>query len=262
MLDFLPDYRNIVAAAHNRAAPRLPLYEHIIAPVKMEEITGRPFASLLDGDESDQREFFRHYCDFFKNMGYDTVSFECCACNVVAQGEALSGHLKGAITDRKSFEAYPFDTLAKRYWESAERDRPSERPSLSVAENGQTNVEVTLDKAPPVGQNVNVVLTFVAGSDPDISITSSTSLWFSSNNYDTPQTVQLHAAKDADSLDGELELNSGHARPRTAAGAGCVCVAAKRFDCGARGFVQVGRGGHAASRRGGGGETERAIGLR
>ena len=120
MSDFLPDYRNIVAAARNRAAPRLPLYEHIIAPVKMEEITGQRFAGLLEGDASDQREFFRHYCAFFKNMGYDTVSFECCACNVVAQGEALSGHTPGAITDRKSFETYPFDTLAKRYWEKHE----------------------------------------------------------------------------------------------------------------------------------------------
>jgi uroporphyrinogen decarboxylase len=116
MREFMPDYRNIVLAATNRAAPRLPLYEHIIAPVKMEEITGRKFVDLLKGGEADQREYFHQYCGFFREMGYDTVSFECCVCDVIAGGETMAGSRPGAITNREDFERYPFAELPARYW--------------------------------------------------------------------------------------------------------------------------------------------------
>jgi len=50
---FRPDYRNIVDAARNVKAVRLPLYEHIIAPEIMEMILNHEFAGLPGGNEAD-----------------------------------------------------------------------------------------------------------------------------------------------------------------------------------------------------------------
>jgi uroporphyrinogen decarboxylase len=116
MKEHTPNYHHIVDAAFNRTPQRLPVYEHIIAPEKMEEILGRKFVALYQGDADDQREFFREFNGFFKRMGYDTVSFEGCVVDVVAQGQALSGHTPGAISTREDFEKYPFDELPGRYW--------------------------------------------------------------------------------------------------------------------------------------------------
>ena len=77
-MSFTPDYQNLLLAARNQPSPRLPLYEHIISPVVMERITNQSFAALLEGDYEDKKEYFRHYCAFFRDMGYDTVSFEQC----------------------------------------------------------------------------------------------------------------------------------------------------------------------------------------
>lgn len=75
---FEPDYRNIVNCAWNKEAERLPLYEHNVAPDKIGEITGVDMLSLFEGDEKDIHEFFRVYCNFFKEHGYDVVTFESC----------------------------------------------------------------------------------------------------------------------------------------------------------------------------------------
>ncbi|MDD6034234.1 MAG: hypothetical protein PUC47_12305, partial [Oscillospiraceae bacterium] len=89
MQQFQPDYRHILDAARNREASRLPLYEHIISPNKMAEITGQNFTPLWNGDEADLREYFRHYCNFFRDHGYDTVSFECCTGGILPGSGAL-----------------------------------------------------------------------------------------------------------------------------------------------------------------------------
>ena len=77
---FSPDYRFMIDVLENRRPARLPLYEHIICPSIMEKILDIRFADLHNGNEDDLREFFRHYCNFFKEMTYDTVSFEVIAC--------------------------------------------------------------------------------------------------------------------------------------------------------------------------------------
>ena len=74
---FSPDYHNIVNAAENKKSSHIPLYEHIISPLIMEKMTGKKFADLADGDYKDKLEFFRSYSGFFKDSGYDAVSFEC-----------------------------------------------------------------------------------------------------------------------------------------------------------------------------------------
>lgn len=55
MKDFLPDYTNIVNASLNREAKRIPLYEHIISDLIMEQVLGKKFAGLLEGNCGDKR---------------------------------------------------------------------------------------------------------------------------------------------------------------------------------------------------------------
>ena len=76
MREFQPDYTNMVKAARNIEVKRFPLYEHKVDPKVMEGITGVSFAELYNGDDRDLDEFFRNYCGFYRDMGYDTVSFE------------------------------------------------------------------------------------------------------------------------------------------------------------------------------------------
>lgn len=82
---FQPDYRNLVDCARNKEAARLPLYEHNVSFEKIGEIMNADMMSLYQGDEKDIHEFFRVYSRFFKEYGYDAVTFEICI------GEAMPG---------------------------------------------------------------------------------------------------------------------------------------------------------------------------
>jgi len=114
---FVPDYRNIVNAAENKVFSRIPLYEHIISPLIMETMRGKKFAELFDGNYRDKQEFFRHYCDFFKDSGYDAVSFECCAGEVMPGSGALANRKEGVIKTRSDFDSYPWDAVPDMYFE-------------------------------------------------------------------------------------------------------------------------------------------------
>ena len=113
---FEPDYRNIVAAAANHRPARLPLYEHLINGDFMEQAVGKNFAELLEGDDSDLREFFTCYCGFYRDMTYDTVSFEGCICEILPGGGALLGERPGPIQSREDFDNYPWEELPSLYW--------------------------------------------------------------------------------------------------------------------------------------------------
>ena len=115
---FAPDYNNIVNAAENKVSARIPLYEHIISPLIMETIQGKKFADLADGNYQDKTEFFRHYCRFFMDAGYDTVSYECCTGAVMPGSGALGNHKEGVIKTRKDFDSYPWDSIPDMYFES------------------------------------------------------------------------------------------------------------------------------------------------
>jgi uroporphyrinogen decarboxylase len=130
MREFQPDYANIVDAALNRKPKRLPLYEHNISAKKMEEIRGRKFVDLYDGNDADKAEYFREYSRFFLEMGYDTVTFEACVCEVVQGGACLSGRIPGIIRDRKDFDSFDFGSVAERYWLRFERDFRALRESI------------------------------------------------------------------------------------------------------------------------------------
>jgi uroporphyrinogen decarboxylase len=116
---FEPDYLHLVEAAWNRKPARLPLYEHIICSEIMEKILGVSFAKLDQGDAADQREFFRHYCRFFQEMTYDTVSYEVCVNDLLPGGGALLGEREGVIRTREDYESYPWDDFPRIYWEYA-----------------------------------------------------------------------------------------------------------------------------------------------
>ena len=112
---FTPDYINLQKAAMNIEAERIPLYEHIIDFGIAEKILGKEFAGLLSGNYEDKKEFFRNYCEFFKLMGYDTISFEQCIGAVLPNGGALGSHKKGVIQSREDFNKYPFEEIPDLY---------------------------------------------------------------------------------------------------------------------------------------------------
>ena len=116
MNNFIPDYRNIEAAARNKRPARLPFYEHFINVESMENITGKKFKELMDGDKNDIREYFRNHNGFFLQHEYDTVSFECCVGGMLPNAGALGGHQPGAIHSRRELEEYPWKKLPGIYW--------------------------------------------------------------------------------------------------------------------------------------------------
>jgi len=114
---FIPDYHNIVQAARNEKSARIPLYEHIISPLIMEKITGKRFADLASSGYGDKKEFFRHYNRFFPEMGYDTVSWECCVGAAMPGSGSLGGHKEGVIRSRNDFDSYPWESVPDLYFE-------------------------------------------------------------------------------------------------------------------------------------------------
>ena len=110
-MNFQPNYRHFEDVMKNVRPARLPLYEHIVSDGIMEEILDVKFAHLTGGDENDLNEYFRIYCDFFKIMTYDTVSFEMCITEILPGHGAINGGMKGPIQNRDDFEKYPWDEI-------------------------------------------------------------------------------------------------------------------------------------------------------
>jgi uroporphyrinogen decarboxylase len=121
-MSFQPDYNNILDAALNRRPKRLPLYEHIISPVIMGKIMDNDFAMLETNSASDLKEFFRYYCEFFKEMTYDTVSYEVTIVDVMpAAGQAILGKVPGPIQSRKDFDSTNWQALVDKYIKHADK---------------------------------------------------------------------------------------------------------------------------------------------
>jgi len=129
-MPFQPDYRYMLMVMENKKPTRLPLYEHKIDPLIMEEILGESFAELEQGDESDLGEFSRQYCRFYKEMTYDTVSFEVTLTRTLPGHGAIYGGRPGPIQTRDDFEKYPWDELEERYYAVADRKFASVGQSL------------------------------------------------------------------------------------------------------------------------------------
>ena len=119
--EFTPDYHNVILAAQNKAAPRIPLYEHLIGARMMTELLGRnPYDRMASDDETAREAGFADYWEFWKLMGYDTASFECCISSILPGGGALGSHADPVIKNRADFERYPWDKLPDMYFEAFE----------------------------------------------------------------------------------------------------------------------------------------------
>ena len=118
-MSFQPDYQHMLDVLANKRPARLPVYEHIISPIIMEKILDVRFADLQNGQDQELREFFTNYCHFFKEMTYDTVSFEVCITEILPEHGAIMGGRPGPIQNRDDFEKYPWDELSQRFWDVA-----------------------------------------------------------------------------------------------------------------------------------------------
>lgn len=114
--EFSPDYTNIVDAAHNKAAKRIPLYEHGVDDVIFEKILGREFSALQDGNASDVAEYIGCICEGYRVCGYDTVTFERWLNAAYPGSGALGGHKPPVVTSREDFEKYPWDEVADNFF--------------------------------------------------------------------------------------------------------------------------------------------------
>lgn len=114
---FVPDYRNLVAAARRQRPRRLPLYEHNVYPNVLEAITGVPFAELAAGDGEDKREYFRRFAAALVSLGYDAVPFEGCVTELVQGGEGLCGRAAPLFGSRADVEAWDWEGCVDRYFD-------------------------------------------------------------------------------------------------------------------------------------------------
>jgi len=113
-MPFQPDYRHLEDVLRNRRPVRLPLYEHVIDLAIMEHVLGIPFAHLR---QENSPEFFRHFCRFFRETTYDTVSFEAGIIGILPDSGAIYGGRPGPIQSRADFARYPWNDLPRIYWE-------------------------------------------------------------------------------------------------------------------------------------------------
>lgn len=117
MKEFTPNYMNIVNAARNIVPDRLPLYEHNIDVDFMEKYYGYEFKHLLDGSYDDILKFMEIFTGFFREMNYDTVSYEAVIGGIMPGGGALGGLQSGVIKNREDFDDYPWDDVPKLFFE-------------------------------------------------------------------------------------------------------------------------------------------------
>jgi uroporphyrinogen decarboxylase len=141
--DFEPDYTRLRDAAKNKPASPVPIYEHSIDVSVMEKILGKPFADMEQGDDTDLREYLRIYAEFFRRMGYDTVSFERLISASMPGSGALYSHSDGCIKDRKDLDAYPWDDVPEiffrnnaRYYETLREVMPPGMKAVGGPGNG------------------------------------------------------------------------------------------------------------------------------
>jgi hypothetical protein len=118
MSDFQPDYRHIVTAARNGRPARLPLYEHHIDYKKVASTVMKMDMEMpTNRDRNEWQSYFEKVCRFWREMTYDTVSYECAICDILPGHGAIYGGMKGPIQNRRDFEAYPWGDLPRIFWE-------------------------------------------------------------------------------------------------------------------------------------------------
>ena len=121
MQKFQPDYRNFLAVMNNGRPARLPLYEHLINGASVfKEVLGHELPKYWETTgKSDITDFARGYCEFWKRLTYDTISFEISIGGFLPDSGAIMGGRPGPIQSRADYDAYPWEEIPVRYWEKA-----------------------------------------------------------------------------------------------------------------------------------------------
>lgn len=114
-MTYKPNYQNIVDVALNRKPQHIPLYEHYVSYNMIEKITNTQLSRYYWGTPEELRLMFANYTAFFRDYGYDAVSFECCVTDILPHGGALSGSRKGYIDSQETFDAYPWESVKELY---------------------------------------------------------------------------------------------------------------------------------------------------
>lgn len=112
-----PDYHRIIDVANNKWVDKVPLYEHLIGAKVIKDIMGtEPFEQMFSKDDKESVEAFSQYFDFWREMGYDTASYEFSSCGILVGAGALGGHKDGCIKTREDFEKYPWAEIPDRFF--------------------------------------------------------------------------------------------------------------------------------------------------
>ena len=108
---FQPNYQNIEDCAYNRKPARIPLYDHNVDARIIERIVDQPLCRYYAGVQQDLDAYFETYCNFFRDYGYDAVTYEFCVTDILPYGGALSNTRPGYIDSAEKLEAYPWDCV-------------------------------------------------------------------------------------------------------------------------------------------------------
>ena len=127
---FEPDFRHVVDAAYNRAASRLPLYEHGFDVGVVEKVIGQPVRELLAGTFADRVEGLRRVAGCAIRLGYDCVPFERGLCSLVQGGRGLTGHADALIHTMDDLERYPWASKCAEYIALFDQDFAALRESM------------------------------------------------------------------------------------------------------------------------------------
>ena len=104
---FEPDYRNILKVMHNRRPDYLPLYEHNIDPPFISKFLGQT-VDPAGKSGADLIEHYRIVTNFWKQNGYDAMSYEATICDIIPGHGAILGGMPGPIQNRDDFNKYPW----------------------------------------------------------------------------------------------------------------------------------------------------------
>jgi hypothetical protein len=127
---FEPNAQNLIDAALNREAARLPLYEYGFDASVVEKIIGKSVVPLLSGTYADRVEAYRRICRCGAQLGYDGIPFERCITTMIQNGAGLMGHASAIIETLAEIEEYPWDKKLAEYSQRFEVDFVALREAL------------------------------------------------------------------------------------------------------------------------------------
>lgn len=113
---FQPDYTHLLDVLNNKRPRRLPLYEHHIDPPFVGKYLNREMC-VQGTQDSDYDEYYKILTQFWKDQTYDAFDYEAGVCEIYPDHGAILGGRPGPIQTRDDFNKYPFDDLARRFWE-------------------------------------------------------------------------------------------------------------------------------------------------